>query len=113
MTTSVYCTLLAGAMGSLVSACGSSSDSASPSTDLEAPATSSVELYFECETLDETVAMLKAAGPRFEQDPTDMSYLWREARLRDPDGYDVRLYFAGVNRLDPPWKVKARDLREL
>jgi len=34
-----------------------------------------------------------------------MFYLWREARLRDPDGHDVRLYFAGENRLDPPWKV--------
>jgi catechol 2,3-dioxygenase-like lactoylglutathione lyase family enzyme len=70
------------------------------------PATSSVELFFECDALDEKVAALKAAGIRFEQDPTDMHYLWREARLRDPDGYDIRLYFAGKNRLDPPWKMK-------
>jgi catechol 2,3-dioxygenase-like lactoylglutathione lyase family enzyme len=69
------------------------------------PATSSVELFFECDALDETVAALQARGLVFTQEPTDMFYLWREARLRDPDGYDVRLYFAGKNRLDPPWKV--------
>ncbi len=65
-----------------------------------------VQLFFECEPLDETVAALKAKGLVFEQDPTDMFYLWREARLRDPDGHDVRLYSAGDNRLDPPWKLK-------
>jgi catechol 2,3-dioxygenase-like lactoylglutathione lyase family enzyme len=69
-------------------------------------ATSSVELFFECEALDETVTALKAVGLCFDQDPTDMPYLWREARLQEPDGYDVRLYFAGDNRLNPPWKVK-------
>ena len=64
------------------------------------------QLFFECEALDETVAALKAKGLVFEQDPTDMSYLWREARLRDPDGHDLRLYDAGENRLNPPWKLK-------
>lgn len=69
------------------------------------PAT--VQLYFECRDLDGTVARLKARGFAFEQDPTDMFYLWREARLRDPDGHDIRLYNAGDNRLNPPWKVKS------
>jgi catechol 2,3-dioxygenase-like lactoylglutathione lyase family enzyme len=64
------------------------------------------QLFFECEALDETVAALKARGVVFEQDPTDMFYLWREARLRDPDGHALRLYYAGKNRLDPPWKLK-------
>jgi catechol 2,3-dioxygenase-like lactoylglutathione lyase family enzyme len=72
----------------------------------QAPQTASIELFFECDALDETVAALKDKGLVFAQDPTDMHYLWREARLRDPDGYDVRLYFAGENRLDPPWKMK-------
>ncbi len=66
----------------------------------------SAQLYFECEALDEVVAALKSKGVEFDQEPTDMSYLWREARLRDPDGYDVRLYYAGDNRLNPPWKIK-------
>jgi len=65
-----------------------------------------VQLFFECDRLDETVNQLKARGLAFDQDPTDMPYLWREARLRDPDGHDVRLYFAGENRLNPPWRMK-------
>lgn len=65
------------------------------------------QLFFECDALDATVARLRAAGLVFTQLPTDMDYLWREARLRDPDGHDVRLYHAGRNRLDPPWKLQA------
>jgi catechol 2,3-dioxygenase-like lactoylglutathione lyase family enzyme len=68
-----------------------------------------VQIYLECAALDETVADLKSHGFVFSQDPTDMSYLWREARLSDPDGHDVRLYYAGDNRLNPPWKVKSPD----
>ena len=64
------------------------------------------QLYFECADLDCTVAQLKEKGIVFCQDPTDMDYLWREARLKDPDGHDIRLYFAGDNRLNPPWKVQ-------
>jgi uncharacterized glyoxalase superfamily protein PhnB len=64
------------------------------------------QLYFECDALDETVAALKGRGLVFEQEPTDMFYLWREARLRDPDGHALRLYHAGKNRLDPPWRLK-------
>ncbi len=64
------------------------------------------QVFFECDALDETVAALKARGVVFEQDLTDMSYLWREARLRDPDGHDLRLYHAGENRLNPPWRLK-------
>ena len=63
------------------------------------------QLYFECADLNRTVAQLKEKGLVFWQDPTDMDYLWREARLKDPDGHDIRLYFAGDNRLNPPWKV--------
>ncbi|MCU0963731.1 MAG: VOC family protein [Burkholderiaceae bacterium] len=64
-----------------------------------------VQLYFECDALDERVAQLRAAGVSFRQLPTDMDYLWREARLSDPDGHEIRLYCAGRNRLDPPWKI--------
>lgn len=70
------------------------------------PAVTGAQLYFECPRLDETVAALQAAGLRFTQEPTDMDYLWREAHLRDPDGHDVRLYFAEDNRLNPPWKLR-------
>lgn len=63
------------------------------------------EIYFESLELDALCERLRARGVVFVQDPTDMHYLWREARLLDPDGHDLRLYFAGENRLDPPWRV--------
>jgi catechol 2,3-dioxygenase-like lactoylglutathione lyase family enzyme len=66
---------------------------------------SRVQLYFECPDLDEVCSRLELGGLVFEQPPTDMSYLWREARLRDPDGHQVRLYDAGENRLNPPWRI--------
>ncbi|HEY2736175.1 MAG TPA: VOC family protein [Polyangiales bacterium] len=69
------------------------------------PAQAVVQLYFECSALDETVAALQANGFVFSQEPTDMPYLWREARMLDPDGHDIRLFDPGVNRLDPPWKL--------
>lgn len=65
-------------------------------------------IYFESENLDELVANLKEKGFIFEQDPTDMDYLWREAILRDPSGNEIKLYWAGSNRLYPPWRVEKR-----
>ena len=65
-------------------------------------------IYFESENLDELVSSLKAKGIAFEQGPIDMSYLWREAFLRDPSGNRIKLYWAGENRLNPPWRVERR-----
>jgi catechol 2,3-dioxygenase-like lactoylglutathione lyase family enzyme len=64
-------------------------------------------IYFECADLDARVAALKATGVVFDSGPVDQSWLWREAWLRDPDGHRLCLYFAGDNRLDPPWRVEA------
>ncbi len=64
-------------------------------------------VYFECEDLDEQVSALKASGITFTQDPKDQSWLWREARLYDPDGHELCLYFAGENRIEPPWRVRS------
>ena len=63
-------------------------------------------IYFEHENLDELVSTLKMKGIIFDQDPTDMSYLWREAVLHDPSGNKIKLYWAGETRLNPPWRVK-------
>ena len=64
-------------------------------------------IYFEGEDLESRAARLKADGVVFDSDPADQRWLWREARLRDPDGNRLCLYFAGENRVDPPWRLKA------
>jgi len=63
-------------------------------------------LYFECENLDTRVGELKAKGIAFDSDPVDQSWLWREAWLTDPAGVKLCLYYAGKNRLHPPWRLK-------
>jgi catechol 2,3-dioxygenase-like lactoylglutathione lyase family enzyme len=66
------------------------------------------QLFFECEDLDARFADLTPRGIAFNQEPRDMFYGWREARLRDPDGHDLRLYreILPNQRLDPPWRIK-------
>lgn len=65
---------------------------------------SSAMIYFECEDLDARVAALRAAGYVID-DPVDQPWLWREARFHDPDGHPLCLFFAGKNRIDPPWRL--------
>ncbi len=64
-----------------------------------------VVIYFECEDVDEEVERLRSAGIKLEAEPVDQSWLWREAYLRDPDGYRICIYRAGENRLNPPWRL--------
>ncbi len=66
-------------------------------------------IYFENQALDELVVALKDRGIEFEQGPTDMSYRWREAILHDPSGNKIKLYWAGEDRRNPPWRVERRD----
>lgn len=64
-----------------------------------------VYVYFETEKLDAEVERLVAAGVQFDHLPVDQTWLWREARLRDPDGNQLILYYAGNNRKSPPWRI--------
>ena len=73
----------------------------------EVPASEEMTIYFECEDLDAECERIDASGIRFEHPPIDMPWLWREARLRDPDGHRLCLFFAGSNRHDPPWRLDA------
>ena len=68
--------------------------------------TSEVSIYFECENLDDKVSNLIRQGIIFDELPNDKSWLWREARLKNLDGNQLILYFAGENRINPPWKIK-------
>lgn len=66
---------------------------------------SGVWIYFEIDNLDERVKDLSAKGIVFEEPPADKPWLWREARLKDPDGNQLILYYAGDNRKNPPWRL--------
>lgn len=69
------------------------------------PMKNGVVVYFECENLDDRVEGLVKAGIVFDEMPVDQTWLWREARLRDPDGNVIILFFAGDNRKNPPWRI--------
>ncbi|UQA50991.1 MULTISPECIES: VOC family protein [Vibrio] len=63
-------------------------------------------VYFEHAELDQLVENLKGKGIEFEQEPIDQPFLWKEAVLSDPSGNKIKLYWAGENRLNPPWKIE-------
>lgn len=69
------------------------------------PTGAGISVYFECMDLDEKVADLIRKGVAFDELPNDKSWLWREAYLKDPDGNQLILFFAGENRLSPPWRI--------
>ena len=73
----------------------------------ELPKGDGITIYFECEDLDTTVRDLKKKGISFIHDPIDQTWLWREAKLKDPDGNSIILYYAGKNRVNPPWRLKS------
>lgn len=62
-------------------------------------------IYLECDDLDERVEQLARSGLAFEHGPRNQPWMWREARLRDPDGNIVFLYKAGEARRFPPWRI--------
>jgi predicted enzyme related to lactoylglutathione lyase len=66
---------------------------------------SGVVVYFECLDLEATYRELVERGIHFDVPPTDQSWLWREAYLRDPDGNVLCLFHAGDNRRNPPWRL--------
>ncbi|WP_372944583.1 VOC family protein [Muriicola sp.] len=64
-----------------------------------------VMVYFECRNLDDYVRELVEKGIEFDEMPNDKRWIWREARLRDPDLNQLVLYYAGKNRKNPPWRI--------
>jgi catechol 2,3-dioxygenase-like lactoylglutathione lyase family enzyme len=74
------------------------------------PPDTGVVVYFECADLDARVEHLRAEGFGFTQLPTDERWLWREARLVDPSGNVICLYWAGDNRKHPAWRIAAAPI---
>lgn len=62
-------------------------------------------VYFENNDLDNYVNQLLDKGIKFDELPNDKNWLWREARLKDIDGNQLILFYAGENRINPPWKL--------
>jgi catechol 2,3-dioxygenase-like lactoylglutathione lyase family enzyme len=62
-------------------------------------------VYFEVRDLDNYVRDLIKKGIAFEELPNDKPWLWREAKLKDPDNNQLLIYFAGKNRKNPPWRI--------
>ena len=64
-------------------------------------------VYFECDDLDNRVEQLARSGINFEHGPRNQPWMWREARLRDPDGNIIFFYHAGEHRRFPPWRLES------
>jgi hydroxymethylpyrimidine/phosphomethylpyrimidine kinase len=62
-------------------------------------------IYLECDDLDARVEQLARSGLAFEHGPRNQPWMWREARLRDPDGNIIFFYKAGEARRFPPWRI--------
>ena len=73
--------------------------------DPEEKIVATTALYFECDDLDQRVEQLARNGIAFEHGPRNQPWMWREARLRDPDGNIIFLYKAGEARRFPPWRL--------
>ncbi len=75
----------------------------------DVPKPGGATVFFETEDIDARAAALERLGVVFDTAPEDQPWLWREARLRDPDGNRLCLYQAGENRRFPPWRIPAVD----
>jgi len=68
--------------------------------------TRQVVLYFETPDLASLCRKLQGKGVRFDQLPQRMPWGWDHAYLRDPDGHEISLFWAGSKRFrkTPPMK---------
>ena len=73
--------------------------------DAEETIGATTAIYLECDDLDQRVEELARNGLAFEHGPRNQPWMWREARLRDPDGNIIFLYKAGESRRFPPWRM--------
>ncbi len=69
------------------------------------PTGNGIAVYFECHDLDQKVQSLLDQGVQFQEPIEEKPWLWKEARLLDPDHNLLVLFYAGKNRIDPPWRI--------
>jgi len=62
------------------------------------PETDGIRLYFEVRDVERLCEKLAAAGVEIQQMPQRMPWGWTHAYLKDPDGHEVSLYWAGEKR---------------
>lgn len=68
-------------------------------------------IYFEVDNVDAAIERLE--GVEIVSAPQDQSWLWREARIRDPFGNPLCIYHAGKNRKNPPWRKQDKPREDL
>lgn len=70
------------------------------------PIESKTVIYFETTELDAQVSIWKSKGILPDGAMPEMQpWLWREIHFTDPDGNPLCLYYAGENRINPPWRI--------
>jgi len=69
------------------------------------PVGEGIWIYFEVKKLDDYINELIEKGIKIEELPNDKPWLWRESRLKDIDNNQIIIYFAGNNRINPPWRL--------
>lgn len=69
------------------------------------PKENGIKIYFENDQMDQLVKTLISKGIKFDELPTDKSWGWREARLKDLDQNQIIIFQAGEYRKNPPWRI--------
>jgi len=63
------------------------------------PDSEGLRLYFEVRDLEQFCKKLEEAGVELSEPPRMMPWGWKHAYLKDPDGHELSLYWAGAKRL--------------
>lgn len=83
-------------------------DGSTLSVEVSGGKAGAAEIFLRCVDVDADVAAAEKRGLKFDWPPTDQSYLWRTAGLRDPAGNLIVLFTAGDNQHFPPWRLDGR-----
>lgn len=75
-------------------------------TDKSVPNPSKIYFEFDSlELLEHKIKQLTQHNIKISQAITAQRYLWHEAVINDPSGNILILFYAGDNRINPPWRI--------